>query len=131
MIHIIKSTPTSQQIEEMPEHYSYAKLAVDVRQGVVAGGGEMHADCEAVLLENGSRQQDVWGADWRPKQNRATFESLINIRPAQGNSKMTIEDTVLREKIEVIVRKVFGNASSFKSARKISPRYYASPFGGG
>jgi hypothetical protein len=42
----------------------YIKLVVDVERGILAGGGELHADCEKVLLRDGSRQQDVWGADW-------------------------------------------------------------------
>jgi hypothetical protein len=45
---------------------SYVKLAIDVAQGIVVGGGEYHADCEEVLLGQGSRQEDIWGADWYP-----------------------------------------------------------------
>jgi hypothetical protein len=39
----------------------YIKLAVDVERNILAGGGEYHADCEEALLEDGSRQEDVWG----------------------------------------------------------------------
>ena len=42
------------------------KLAVDIERGILAGGGELHADCEAVLLGNGSKQVDIGGADWYP-----------------------------------------------------------------
>jgi hypothetical protein len=45
---------------------TYIKLAVDLERGILAGGGVMHADCEAVLLDDGSSQQYVWGADWNP-----------------------------------------------------------------
>lgn len=51
---------------------SYIKLAVDVRRRMLAGGGTLHADCEAVLLEDGSQQMDVWGADWIPKTQEVT-----------------------------------------------------------
>ena len=37
----------------------YIKLAVDVERGIVAGGGELHADCEQILLAEGSKQKDV------------------------------------------------------------------------
>jgi hypothetical protein len=37
----------------------YVKLAVDVRGGILAGGGILHADCESALLEDGSQQEDV------------------------------------------------------------------------
>ena len=97
MVHLLRSAPTPEQVTDMLEFYSYIKLAVDVRRGILAGGGEMHADCEAVLLENGSRQVDVWGADWRPKKNLVTFESLINIRPWDGNNGMELDDERLRE----------------------------------
>jgi len=38
---------------------TYVKLAVDIRRGILAGGGTLHADCEAVLLEDDS-QLLVW-----------------------------------------------------------------------
>ncbi|MGD1702730.1 DUF5674 family protein [Dapis sp. BLCC M229] len=65
MIYLLRERATKQQINEMLATLnSYIKLAVDIEKGVLAGGGELHADCEAVLLENGSRQVDIWGADW-------------------------------------------------------------------
>lgn len=86
---------------------TYIKLAVDVQRRVIAGGGALHADCEAALLEAGSRQRDVWGADWIPASHEVKFESLINIRPAQKNRLLTIEDPALRATIEAIVQERF------------------------
>lgn len=76
---------------------TYIKLAVDVQRGILAGGGVMHADCESVLLENGSQQTDIWGADWNPDAKQVTFESLINIRPRQNNPSLEILEPALRE----------------------------------
>jgi hypothetical protein len=106
MILIICEQATSEQIEQMAETYVglMIKIAVDVEQEILAGGGELHADCEQTLLENGSLQENVWGADWYPEVRRVGFESLINIRPRQQNRSMEIKDPVLREKIEIIVR---------------------------
>lgn len=87
---------------------TYIKLAVDVRQGILAGGGAMHADCEAVLLETGSRQEDVWGADWNPNSQEVTFESLINLRPRQNNRSLEIVDPVVREQVAHVVRTLMG-----------------------
>jgi hypothetical protein len=67
----------------------------------------MRAECEAMLLEDGSQQTDVWGADWSPKTKKVRFESLINIRPRQKNRSMSIEDQALRATIEQIVRERF------------------------
>lgn len=110
MIHLLESTPTPQQLAEMLEELEdYIKLAVDIEQGVAAGGGELHADCEAALLANGSLQENVWGADWIPQVREVRYESFINIRPRQNNPAMTILDPALRVRVEEIVRKLFGD----------------------
>jgi len=85
---------------------AYIKLAVDVEQEILAGGGSLHADCEKVLLEHGSEQADVWGADWIPDKQQVAFKSLINIRPARGNSSMEIKDAQLRDRIAAVVRRL-------------------------
>jgi hypothetical protein len=104
-IHIVSEKATSQQIKEMREAIGYMiKLAVDIERGILAGGGKMHSDCEKVLLLEGSRQEHVWGADWLPDDNEVGFESLINIRPSQGNFKLEIQDPSLRAQVERIVR---------------------------
>ena len=108
MIHVIRERATDEQIREMLEALqTYIKLAVDVRRRVVAGGGALHADCEALLLEDGSQQADVWGADWIPESQEVQFESLINIRPKRGNRKTMIEDPALRQTVAQIVRERF------------------------
>ncbi|MBU1662762.1 MAG: hypothetical protein KKD28_14965 [Chloroflexi bacterium] len=84
----------------------FIKLAVDTRRGVVAGGGELHADCESELLKLGSRQEDIWGADWYPSKQLVTFEALINIRPRQ-NPSMIIQDAEIREQVKEIVERIF------------------------
>lgn len=78
------------------------KYVVDVERGVVAVGGEMHADAEHVLLENGSRQADLWGANYFPGRGPGDcieFTSLINVRPAQGNRSMEIQSEALRARV--------------------------------
>jgi len=110
VIHIIRSRATEQQIAEMLETLeTYIKLAVDVRRGILAGGAVMHADCEAVLLEDGGQQEDIWGADWDPAAQQVTFEALINIRPRQDNPSMDILAANTQEAVEQIVRKLLGD----------------------
>lgn len=95
-------------MEEMLEAFNnFIKLAVDVEHGILAGGGGAHADCEKALLVNGSKQENVWGADWNPETEEVSFESLINIRPRQNNRGMIIQDPLLREKISRIVLRIF------------------------
>jgi hypothetical protein len=106
-IHIIRRRATEKEIQEMLEELeTYIKLAVDVERSTLAGGGEYHADCEEVLLEDGSRQEDIWGADWYPESKTVDFVALINIRPRQDNRRMDIEDPKLRSRIETIVRQL-------------------------
>jgi len=104
-IHLIEKHATKEEIRDMLKALkSYIKLAVDIRREVLSGGGILHADCEAILLNDGSKQQDIWGADWLPHTKQISFEALINIRPRQNNPSMRIKDEVIREKIEEIVR---------------------------
>jgi len=84
----------------------YVKLAVDIELEIAAGGGALHADCEAVLLEAGSRQVDIWGADWIPSSGEVRYEALINIRPSQHNPSMTIADPAIRAKVKKVVEEL-------------------------
>ena len=111
MIHIIRDRAAPAQIQEMLEMLeTYIKLAVDINREILAGGGAMHADCEAVLLEDGSHQEFIWGADWDPAAQQVTFESLINIRPRQNNPSMEILDLAIRGKVSEVVLKRLGTA---------------------
>ncbi len=71
----------------------------------------MHADFESVLLQDGSQQADIWGADWIPSVQTVGYESLINIRPRQGNRKLEIEDAGLRSQIAQIVTRLLGDVA--------------------
>lgn len=108
MIVIIRQPATAEQLAHMSQAFgsSFIKLAVDVEREILAGGGELHADCEAALLEDGSQQAQVWGADWYPPDREVGFESLINIRPHQQNFTLELQSPELRAKVETIVRRL-------------------------
>jgi hypothetical protein len=109
MIHLLDRPATPQQIQEMLEVYpSQIKIVVDIRRRLLAGGGEMHADCEALLLAAGSEQDDLWGANWYPAEQRVEFESLINIRPRLGNRSFLIEDEGVRRQVAAIAHELLG-----------------------
>ena len=111
MIHLLRSRSTQPQLEEMTEELGvYIKLAVDVRHGILAGGGALHADCEAILIEEGSRQEDIWGADWIPSTQQIRYEALINIRPHQNNLSMEILDPSVRHRVKEIVERLLEGA---------------------
>lgn len=109
MIHLLKEKATPEQIQEMLQVYEDTiKFVVDIRQHILCGGGEMHADCESALLEAGSEQDDLWGANWYPAEKRIEFESLINIRPRMGNRNIMIQDETLRRQVEAVTRSLLG-----------------------
>ncbi len=109
MIHLLKERVTTEQLRDLlPKRDSMIKIVVDVRQRILAAGGEMHADCESVLLDHGSEQDDLWGANWFHAEKRIAFKSLINIRPRLGNRSIIIQDEALRQKVEDITRDIFG-----------------------
>ncbi len=111
-IFLLESKSTPEQMRDMLESLeSYVKLAVDVEKKILAGGGILHADCEAILLKNGSIQENIWGADWFPFSQEVSFESLINIRPRQDNFSMEVENEELRNEIEKIVRELMEGVS--------------------
>ena len=91
------------------------KYVVDVRRGVVAVGGEMHADAEALLLEEGSAQSDLWGANYWPGRGRdgcVEYTALINIRPADGNRSMEIQDAATRLRVRELTFALIGEGES-------------------
>jgi len=82
------------------------KAVVDVERRIMAVDGELHADEEAILLENGSRQENLWGINIYPElegSDRIEFDSVINIRPSQGNRSRGVDNTIVREKIVQVV----------------------------
>ncbi|MFH1562461.1 MAG: DUF5674 family protein [Nitrospirota bacterium] len=104
---IVRQKATYSEITDMLETLGdYIKIAVDIERQIIAGGGELHADCEEALLNDGSNQKDVWGADWYPKAKKVFFESFINIRPKQNNRSMDIQDPKTRNFVEKIIREL-------------------------
>jgi len=83
------------------------KFVVDIDRGLVALGGEMHADAETVLLQGGSKQEFLWGGNlhaWETPPH-LEFTSLINIRPSSGNRSMVVGDAGVRAQMLQIVQR--------------------------
>ena len=108
--HLLRAKATPEQIREMLAEYTVMiKVAVDIRRKVLAGGGIMHADCEALLLQDGSEQADIWGANWYPEGERIEFEALINMRSWDGNPSMTLQGDDRRQAVEAVARQILGS----------------------
>ncbi len=82
------------------------KAVVDVNRRILAVDGELHADLEALLLENGSSQKDLWGINLYPEMQGdefVEFDSMINVRPSQGNKTRGISSEEVRRQVMQIV----------------------------
>jgi len=84
------------------------KAVVDVDRELLAVDGELHSDLEALLIESGSSQPSLWGINLYPElegEQFVEFDSLINMRPSQGNRSRDVESTETRERILRVVAK--------------------------
>lgn len=85
------------------------KAVVDVRQGIMGIDAELHADIEKELLTQGAMQADLWGINLYPEldgEDFIEFDSLINIRPYQGNRSRDVQDPAVRKQIVDVVNRL-------------------------
>lgn len=100
------------ELAEMAAHRfgGLVKVVVDIERGIMAVDGEMHADEETLLLDHGSRQQDLWGVNLYPDEHGTPgfieFDSMINIRPRQDNRSRSVEDPAARQQIILVVARL-------------------------
>jgi len=113
-IRIIREPITLGELRKIAEERfgDMVKAVVDIEREIMAVGGDLHSDEEALLIENGSKQENLWGINiWldRPTEEMIEFDSIINIRPRHGNRSRFIEDENIRNKITEIVKKLIKN----------------------
>lgn len=101
------------ELSEMAQNMygNLVKAVVDLAKDSLVVDAEMHADEEEFLLENGSKQSDLWGINLYPEKYGGSefieFDSMINIRPRQQNMSRGVEDAAIKQRIvELIARKV-------------------------
>lgn len=108
MVQLVHDTIRRSELASLAERQfgDMVKAVVDVARGTMAVGGELHADEEALLLDEGSRQQDLWGINLYPVETGDAwieFDSMINVRPAAGNPSRSVLDVALQERIRQVV----------------------------
>ncbi|OIN96032.1 hypothetical protein AUJ66_07515 [Candidatus Desantisbacteria bacterium CG1_02_38_46] len=85
---------------------NFVKAVVDMDKELIAFGGELHSDEEEALLEDGSKQENLWGINIYPDKSGdefIEFDSMINIKPSKGNRSRGVDDPKIKEKIIRIV----------------------------
>lgn len=108
-IHTIKKPITRAELKKIAEERfgDLVKAVVDVKQEIMAIGGEFHSDEETFLIEeSNSKREDIWGINLypdKPTEEMIEFDSVINLKPASGNRSRDVENPQIKEKIKKIV----------------------------
>jgi Protein of unknown function (DUF5674) len=110
-IRVIKIKISRAELQKIAEVQfgDLVKAVVDIEQGIMAIGGDLHADEETVLLEQGSKQLNLWGINLYPNEpgeKWIEFDSVINIRPSSGNRSRGVDEPQKREKIIQVVNRL-------------------------
>jgi hypothetical protein len=113
-IRVVRNAVSQVELTEIAKQQfgDMVKAVVDVEQGIMAIGGELHSDEEAVLLDQGSAQQHLWGINIypdKPLDEWIEFDSMINVRPSGGNRSRYVESSEMREAITKIVSRLVGH----------------------
>lgn len=109
---IVKDPITRKELAEMAseEYGDVVKAVVDVGQGIVAVGGELHADEEVLLMEQEKSQRgDTWGINLyvkNPGEDWIEFDSMVNLKPAFGNRSRGVDNKKTQDKIREVISKL-------------------------
>jgi len=107
---IVEDKITIEELREMSKKMfgNLVKAVVDIEKGIMVVDGEIHAEEQGLLIENGSKYENTWGINIYPDMtddNWIEFDSMINLKPALGYRTRGVEDKEIREKIIRIVNK--------------------------
>lgn len=112
-IHVIQEPVQRQKLFDIAKEGfgDVVRSVVDVRQEIIAVGGELHSDKEVLLVEqyDGSKRTDMWGINIYPEKPDTEwieFDSMINIKPMYNNCSRDVEDETTKEKIRRIIEKL-------------------------
>ncbi len=105
MLLTINKKANLKEIKKMAEDFDgYIKVVVDIKKGILAGGGERHFEAEQKLLGEGSSQQDLWGGGVDLETKEIDYNSIINLRPAEDNPSRDIMSAEKRQEFDRIVK---------------------------
>ena len=107
---IVRETLKFEELKQMAARMfgDLVKAVVDVDRELLAVDAELHADLEAMLLQDGSKQRSLWGINLypdAPADQFIEFDAMINMRPSQANRSRGVEDEAVRRSIMAIVEK--------------------------
>lgn len=109
MLIYLQKQATAKQIRDAEKDLDgYIKITIDIVQKAAVIGGRLHVDAEKMLLNSGSRQDDIWGGGYDIQSRQIDFNSIINLRPTAENPSEEIILPAVREKFEELLKYFFG-----------------------
>lgn len=113
---ITKSIPyTKEEIKKLQEVFdAYIKTVIDVEKKFCSAGCDRHFESEKILLEQGSKQSNIWGGGIDIDTKEIDFNSFINIRPSDNNSSNDILDPKIRKMYEELTKYFFKELYEYK-----------------
>src|SRR3989344_627205 len=105
----IKIVNDSISKNELRKFGELVKAVIDIEKEIMAIGGDLHADEEKLLLEEGSKQENLWGVNLHINKSDngfVEFDSMINVRPSQNNRSRSVENLEIQIKIRDIINKL-------------------------
>ncbi len=114
---IVKEKILLDELREMAKKTfgDLVKAVVDVEKEIIVVDAELHADEEKLLMEQGSKQENLWGINLYPEiagEDFIEFDSMVNLRPAQGNKSRGVDSAEIQAKIKNIVAKLITDGLS-------------------
>jgi hypothetical protein len=82
----------------------FVKVVVDIERKILTGGGERHVEGEQRLLQEGSKQADLWGGGLDLETSEIDYNSIINLRPSQNNPSREVLSPEIRKDFDKIVK---------------------------
>lgn len=112
-IRVVRDTISREELTEIAKQQfgDMVKAVVDIELGIMAIGGELHSDEEAVLLDQGSAQRHLWGINLypgKPRNEWIEFDSMINVRPSAGNRSRYVESPEVQATVTRTVNRLVG-----------------------
>lgn len=105
MLLVIRKKASKEEIKKMASDLDgYIKIVVDVEREILTGGGERHVDGEQKLIQEGSKQDDLWGGGLDTETGEVDYNSIINLRPRQNNTSRDILSQKIRNKFDRIIK---------------------------
>lgn len=107
MLLVISKKADKETLQKVGEDLDgYVKVVIDVSNDALTAGGTRHVEGEQLLLSQGSHQENLWGGGLDLETGEIDYDSMINIRPAQGNHSREVLDESIRKKMETIIKKL-------------------------